>query len=251
MRIDFHTHMKLSKKAPFDLAFVKEMASEAKKAGLDAICLTEHFNTLRFDEVYEQFDRHFPYVDHYYDVNGLKVFPGVEVDIQETGHILLVGTRESVLQLHHHLKEHKTADSFISFRQLLNVADLYNMLKIGAHAFRKSTPLHHLSEDLLERLDALDLNGKDLHANGIAETKDAITQLANHLHLPVVAGSDTHHHFQYGCTYNESTMDVQSIADLKRMIRTGAYRLAISPCLHDKVKAASAIKKLLKSQIVV
>ena len=45
MYIDFHTHGKLAKKLPFSKEYTDWLLREAKEAGLDAICLTEHFNT--------------------------------------------------------------------------------------------------------------------------------------------------------------------------------------------------------------
>ena len=52
MYLDFHTHGKLAKKLPFSTAYTDWLFGEAKEAGLDALCLTEHFNTLQFDELY-------------------------------------------------------------------------------------------------------------------------------------------------------------------------------------------------------
>ena len=52
MYLDFHTHGKLAKKLPFSTAYTDWLFGEAKGAGLDALCLTEHFNTLQFDELY-------------------------------------------------------------------------------------------------------------------------------------------------------------------------------------------------------
>ena len=52
MRLDFHTHGKLAKKLPFSTAYTDWLFGEARRAGLDALCLTEHFNTLQFDELY-------------------------------------------------------------------------------------------------------------------------------------------------------------------------------------------------------
>lgn len=52
MYIDFHTHGKLAKYLPFSIPYTEWLLGEAKNAGLDAICLTEHFNTQQFDEVY-------------------------------------------------------------------------------------------------------------------------------------------------------------------------------------------------------
>ena len=52
MKLDFHTHGKLAKRLPFSTQYTDWLFGEAKEAGLDALCLTEHFNTLQFDEIY-------------------------------------------------------------------------------------------------------------------------------------------------------------------------------------------------------
>ena len=52
MYIDFHTHGKLAKKLPFSTVYTDWLFAEAKQAGLDAVCLTEHFNTMQFSDLY-------------------------------------------------------------------------------------------------------------------------------------------------------------------------------------------------------
>ena len=52
MRFDFHTHGKLAKRLPFSTAYTDWLFGEARQAGLDALCLTEHFNTLQFEDLY-------------------------------------------------------------------------------------------------------------------------------------------------------------------------------------------------------
>ncbi|HJC62880.1 MAG TPA: PHP domain-containing protein, partial [Candidatus Blautia merdavium] len=87
MDIDFHTHGKLAKKLPFSGVYTDWLLKEAKNAGLDAICLTEHFNTLQFERLYEyiqsrcQRDQ-----DTLITREGLRIFAGMETDIAETGH---------------------------------------------------------------------------------------------------------------------------------------------------------------------
>ena len=49
MYLDFHTHGKLAKYLPFSVPYTRWLLGEARNAGLDAICLTEHFNTQQFD----------------------------------------------------------------------------------------------------------------------------------------------------------------------------------------------------------
>lgn len=57
MYIDFHTHGKLAKKLPFSEEYTDWLFEQAKKAGLDALCLTEHFNTLQFEELYRYLEK--------------------------------------------------------------------------------------------------------------------------------------------------------------------------------------------------
>ena len=108
MRLDFHTHGKLAKKLPFSTAYTDWLFGEARRAGLDALCLTEHFNTLQFDELY----RHLSSVSRREEdvlelENGLRVFPGMETDVAEGGHILSIGPLEAILELNHRLEPHK------------------------------------------------------------------------------------------------------------------------------------------------
>ena len=42
MYMDFHTHGKLAKYLPFSTEYTDWLLREARRAGLDAICLTEH-----------------------------------------------------------------------------------------------------------------------------------------------------------------------------------------------------------------
>ena len=49
----FTTHGKLAKLyCPFSTEYTDWLLNEAKCAGLDAICLTEHFNTQQFELLY-------------------------------------------------------------------------------------------------------------------------------------------------------------------------------------------------------
>ena len=249
MKIDFHTHGKLSKKVTFSLEYFKEMLDAAKKNGLDAIALTEHFNTHQFMDVYDTLDKEFPYANDYYDVNGVKVFPGMEVDIQEKGHILFIGGRENIRGLRLKLNSYTEKNHFIPFRTLLEEASEFEFLKIGAHPFRDSTPLHHLERELLMKLDAFDLNGKDLYKQGIQENSERVFPFAEMLGKPVVGGSDTHQLMQYGVIINELEEECHTISDIQRIIAENRYQIDISPDLNMKVESAQKLKKELKASL--
>lgn len=249
MKIDLHTHAKLSKASDFSKNYYEEMIREALDNGLDALALTEHFNTRHFDEVYRQLDSMFPYNGEYYDAGGLKIFPGMEVDIRETGHILLIGRKEFILEIRRRLDGYTEKGAFIPFDDLMDLAEAFPLLKIGAHPFRESTPLHHLTRSQLSRLDAFDLNAKDMYQYGSEANQDQVQRFAAELGKPVTAGSDTHQCLQFGSVYNELQMPCESADELKSAIMQGAYKLHVSDSLPIKVKASVMLKKLMKEII--
>ncbi|MNB71626.1 histidinol-phosphatase [compost metagenome] len=248
MKIDFHIHVKLSKKTEFDLTHFNSMLDEARAHGLDAITLTEHFNTHRFGEVYGTLDQLFPCNNHYYDRDGFKIFTGIEVDVAEGGHILVSGPKDKLLEIRELLEEHTTAGSFIRLERLFELCEPRGMMVIGGHPFRESNPLYQVDRELLGRFDAFDLNGKDLHEIGIEENTSKVLGLGAELNIPVVAGSDAHQMFQVGCVYNEFEGDFETVAELKDAIRSGAYRRVVSPSLNLQVRAANLVKQLLKKK---
>lgn len=246
MNIDLHTHGKLSKKSAFSVSYFREMVSEAVANGLQALALTEHFNTANFFTMYETLDGLYPYNGHYYEAEGLRIFPGMEVDIAETGHILLIGLKEDILAVRSALEGHTQEGEFIPFQQLLDLADRHGLWKIGAHPFRTSTPLHHLDRLQLARLDAFDLNAKDIYMQGEDNYRALIEPFAHKLGVPVIAGSDSHQCLQYGSVINRLENACSTVEELKAAIRQRTYTIEVSPCLHTKVKGSIMMKKLLK-----
>ena len=104
MYLDFHTHGKLAKKLPFSTVYTDWLFGEAKDAGLNALCLTEHFNTLQFDELYGYLMKTCRRDgDTLVTEGGLRIFAGMETDIAEGGHILSIGTPENILELNRRL----------------------------------------------------------------------------------------------------------------------------------------------------
>lgn len=246
MNIDLHTHVKFSKKSDFLPDYFKKMVREAREAGLDALAMTEHFNTSSLEAVYQYLDEHYDYTADYYDADGLKIFPGMEVDVKEVGHILLISSRENIGRMFSVLKHHLAKEQFLPFSKLMDLAEAYHVLKIGAHPFRPATPLTHHDPNQLKRLDALDLNGKDLYSLGIDTCKQKVYPFAEKLGLPVTGGSDTHQYLQYGTIVNSFAESCSTIDELRQAITDGKYRITIAPDLRLKVKSATIVKKLMK-----
>lgn len=247
MNIDFHTHGKLSKKIPFSIDNFMEAMKEAKEAGLDAVALTEHFNAIGFLDVYKSLDAYFSYKHHFYDVNGVRVFPGIEVDAREGGHFLFIGSRENIRDFWYQLEPYQSKGDFLPIKEILELAEPYAFLKIGAHPFRSSNPLIQHDHEVFKQLDALDLNGKDLYKMG-RKMKDKLSLFSYEKGLPLLAGSDTHHYLQYGSVVNRFFEECKTIEDLKQVLQFDNYDIRLSPHLEVKVKSAAAIKRVIKSQ---
>ena len=131
MYVDFHTHGKLAKYLPFSTEYTDWLLNEAKCAGLDAICLTEHFNTQQFELLYRYIATQGTCQGDAYVFDGLKIFPGMETDIAEGGHVLSIGPMEAILELNHRLEPHKAKGSFLPAAELLELFGEYPVL-VGA-----------------------------------------------------------------------------------------------------------------------
>ncbi len=249
MQIDFHTHANLSKKITSSLEDFKEKMREAKESGLNALAITEHFNAANIIELYETLQEKFPYEEEYYEIEGMKVFCGLEIDVKENGHFLVIGSREDILTIARLLLPFQQEENFIPVKELVALLSDFNVLKIGAHPLRESTPWNHHDTTILRQFDAYDLNGKDLYTYGL-EVEERVHAFANEYQIPVVGGSDTHQYLQYGSIINVFP-ECNSIDELREAIRKGNYEMKISPCLKTKVKAANLVKRTLKGKSLV
>ncbi len=249
MHIDFHTHANLSKKINVSLETFKKKMQEAKASGLTALAITEHFNATNIIELYEKFQEEFTYNKDYYEIEGMKVFCGLEVDVKENGHFLIIGSRDDILTIARLLLPFHDKESFIPVKDLITLLANFNVLKIGAHPLRKSTPWVHHEPSILKQFDAYDLNGKDLFTYG-SEIEERVRTFANEYKIPVVGGSDTHEQLQYGSIINIFP-ECDSIDELREAIYQRDYETIISPCLEVKVKAASQVKKIIKEISIV
>lgn len=245
MKIDCHTHGKLAKKLPFSTTYTNWLFEEASKAGLDVICLTEHFNTLGFDEIYHYLEENYERIGDSFKVGSLRVFPGMEIDIAEGGHILAIGKASDILTLNLELTPYKEKESFIPFKNLLELTKNCPLLLGAAHPFRAGSHIPSLPLEELKKLDFIDLNGKDV-ANKPIETPNEIAAFARQLDLPVLAGSDTHQSVQYGCIYNTFKQTCYTIEELKAELKKDAYKITIAHTIDLQVETAGMVKRALK-----
>ena len=246
LRLDFHTHGKLAKKLPLSTTYTDWLLGEAKGAGLDALCLTEHFNTLQFAELYGYLAATGRRVGDALEMeNGLLLFPGMETDVAESGHILSIGPLEAILELNQRLAPHKEQGQFLPFAQLMDLFSHYPVLVGCAHPFRTPGRVPELPLEQLRRLDFLDLNGKDMALDRV-RTERLTTALGQRLNIPVVSGSDTHQAVQYGCISTVLERPVTTVHDLAGEMRAGRYTIALSDSAAFQVRTACLLKRSLK-----
>lgn len=245
MYIDFHTHGKLAKKLPFSEEYTHWLFSEAQGAGLDALCLTEHFNTWGFDKLYRFIADHSEREGDTLVFDGLRIFPGMETDIAEGGHILSVGPMEAILELNHRLEPHKEKGKFLPFEQLKDLFDEYPVIVGGGHPYREGGHIPELPEKQLKRFDFFDLNGKDV-AEHRAITEKLTFGLGRRFRKPVVGGSDTHQAVQYGCIRTRFEKTCTTVQELYQEMLLGNYNIVISDQAAFQVKTANLLKRALK-----
>ena len=246
MRLDFHTHGKLAKKLPFSTAYTDWLFGEARRAGLDALCLTEHFNTLQFADVYGYIASVSRRTGDALELeNGLRVFPGMETDVAEGGHILSIGPLEAILELNRRLEPHKEKGNFMPFAQLMDLFDQYPVVVGCGHPFRAGGHVPELPQEQLRRLRFLDLNGKDL-ALDRDRTERLTYALGKELEIPVVSGSDTHQAVQYGCVATVFENACDTIPALYGEMLAGRYEIRLSGCAALQVRTACLLKRSLK-----
>ncbi|NUM45095.1 MAG: histidinol-phosphatase [Anaerolineales bacterium] len=246
MNIDFHFHASLSKKTGFLPEHFENSLHEARRIGLTCIGLTDHFNVFNFEAIYEFLDATYPYQGAYYDADGLRLFPGMEVDVAEGPHLLLVGEREQVYYFHRQLAGFKEKGHHIPIAQYFERQAGLSFLNIFAHPFRPGREAMRVPVEYLANFHAFDLNGKDMYTLGRENQADVYDLAATH-HRKVTAGSDAHHFHQLGCVYNQFHHPLNNVQEIIQYIETGEYTIYVDEALEEMVQTAERVKSGIKA----
>lgn len=244
MNIDFHVHGLLSKRKDFNERFFIEEIEYARLSNLHGIVMCEHFNAINFKEIYKYLQENYEYEGDRYLVKGVSVFPAMEVSIKDKGHVVLVGSREAISEIHEKLKPHMDRENLIEFKNLLDLADKYGCLKIGAHPFRRGHKLCNHPEELLKRLDALDLNAKDIFKKG-EEARRELLELSSKIGVNVITGSDSHTPLQLGGIYTELNSSCHTLEELRGAIISENYSIKVQSSLDFRVYSSKILKRYL------
>ena len=145
--------------------------------------------------------------------------------------------------------EFREKDNLIELEELLDQADIFNLLKIGAHPCRRGHKLCNQPHELLKRLDALDLNGKDIFKKGESVARDEVINLSQEVGLNIITGSDSHTPLQLGGIYTRLNKECSTVKEIKDCIIKGEYTIEIKDELNFKIFSSKILKRyLLKSQ---
>lgn len=244
MKMDFHVHGSLSSKLNFDPKFFHQMISRASLVGLDAIALTDHFDAWDYPKIHHFLAERFPYYGDCYLVNGIKVFPGIEVEVDEGPHLLVIGGREDIAIFYKRLAGRFEPDKLISAREYFVKQAGLNTLSIFAHPVRPNREFRLVHPSYYPGFHGLDLNARDLYLIG-EEVVSLVNLLSERYGIPVIAGSDTHHYLQLGSVVNKFHSTFDTIDELKSLISSQSYSILIDKDLNMNVAQAREKKKAL------
>ncbi len=245
MKVDFHFHSCLSKGIPFEHEFFSQTVARAREQDMFAITITDHFDNSDFEGIYTALDAKYPYNGCYYQIDGIRFYPGMEVEVKEGPHLLVSGTRDEVLAFYDRLRPHLVPETYVTVPEFFEKQVGLDLMNIFAHPFRPKREFARIDPTFASRFDAFDINGKDLWRFG-TDMRGQVEALGAEYSRPVVAGSDTHHFLQLGCVYNEFKQPFETIAELRARIHEGAYAAHIHPELSDWVETAQETKRAIK-----
>ena len=246
MIIDFHAHGKITSSFPFDKEKFLLMINEAKEGGLDSIALTEHCHANNFLEGYEFLNSNYELIDDYYNIDGFKVFYGIEVTTAQKLDILIIGKPALILDLNKKICENFNWKKFIDINNLFELINSEELLVILAHPYREYEKFPKIESNIFKKIDAIEFNAIDLYKNGIEIMQGKVLKLASKFNLFVVCGSDTHHYVQMSCVKNIFDKNCTTVKQIKEEIKLKNYQIELSDDLKIRVKSARIIKKLIK-----
>lgn len=190
LSVDLHIHSTCSSDGESDLTSILDAA---KKAGLDAVAITDHDST-----------------DGCLIAAGIQsdilVIPGVEVTTKQ-GHLLVLGASGEIP------KGMDVLDTIALARSLGGVT----ILPHPFHRYRHGVGLK--KKEALGAVDAIEVfNSRYI----VGSANQRALRWARKLEKPIVAGSDAHHcrYVGYGKTLIDAELTVESILDAIRNGRT-------------------------------
>jgi len=206
MRIDLHIHTRpRSSCSAIDPSALLE---EARRAGLDGVCLTEHQNRWSPEEIQELMEDH-----------GIRVFQGNEITTNQ-GDILVFGYEKDV-------------KGVVPIQDLRKEVEAVGGLMIAAHPFRGFllfgiSQLQLDVEQACKRAVFQHVDGLEIHNCKVTDPEnDMARRVAERLGLRGVAGSDAHRLDEVGKCVTLFEREIRTERELIEEIRAGGFAVEV------------------------
>lgn len=207
-----------------------ELIEEAKRIGLDGVCITDHDGFWDHREVEYLSKRH-----------DFLVLPGCEVTTEE-GHLLVYGLKKYIFGMH---RASFVKDKLDMERGAMIVAHPYRRVyRKGAHTSEEAY------SEMIERASrnrAFDMaNGVEvINGRGLPEENAFSHDLAHRFGMPGSGASDAHRLEDLGGCATEFERRIESLDDLITEIRAGRFRaVALDEARAAALDAARAAAAL-------
>ncbi len=200
--IDLHVHT--SPASPCSSAPVDDLIKEARRIGLNGICLTDHNHVWQADEVEELRRKH-----------NFLVLRGNEITTEQ-GDMLVFGLEKDIkgiINLEDLYKEVQKADAFMIVAHPFRGFLIFGAGQVGL------TPKKAMERPLFKLVDGIEImNGK------VTEKENNFAaQVASGLGLPVTGGSDAHEVEEVGKYATCFPGVIRDEKDLLAALKAGTY----------------------------
>ena len=216
MIIDIHTHTYPTSVDSFIDA--DELIEEAKRIGLDGVCITDHDGFWNHREVEDLSRRH-----------DFLVLPGCEVTTEE-GHLLVYGLHKYIFGMHR--------ATFVKEK-----LDREQGAMVVAHPYRRTYRKDaHVSQaayhEMVERAARNEVFGmvdavEVFNGRGLSEENAFSHEMARRFDLPGTGASDAHNLEDLGSFATEFERRITSLDDLITELREGRFK----PIVLDRERA--------------
>ncbi len=245
LHIDLHSHLKPSKYMPFSFSAYQKTIRHAIREGLDGYAVTEHFHAPDYWPAMRELTSQFPYRDGRLYVNrNFTILTGAEIDVAEGGHILAIGPLDQLEWLDRQWDPTLNDNYRPRAAELIDVARHADLVLIGAHPTRESKFLAGVGLETLGRLDALEINGKDVADCG---DTDWVKNAAREMGISTVGSSDAHVWTQIAAQRTIIDIDRLSVDRLRDgLVSVAESTIVTAPHIRNIVYMAKRHKTLAK-----